>query len=129
MGFHPYTHAIVGMLADKDVDAVIGQIKDKVDHWHAVPTSGPRGLSAEALAQRLQAQGCDAPAFDWQATAAARRSGGIVRQAPDRSVQAWPDIAEAFRCLQDAVDANDRIVVFGSFLTVAAVMKARHKVK
>lgn len=127
MGFHPFTHAVFGMLADKDVAEVVRLIKDRVDHWHLVPTSGPRGLSVEQLRAILAEQGIDAPAFDWAAAAQARRSGGITRQPPEKSVQEYPDAGSAWALLPDAVDANDRIVVFGSFLTVAAVMRARQR--
>lgn len=127
MGFHPFTHAVFGMLADKDIAEVVRQIKDRVDHWHLVPTPGPRGLSVEKLQAILAEQGVDAAPFDWAAVAAARRSGGIARQAPEKSVQGYPDIGAAWGCVPDAVDANDRIVVFGSFLTVAAVMQARQR--
>ena len=125
MGFHPFTHAIFGMLADKDVAAVVRQMKDRVDHWHLVPTPGPRGLSVDALKAILLQEGVDAAAFDWDAAAKARKNGGIARQAPEKSVQIYPDIASAWGSVPDAVDANDRIVVFGSFLTVSAVMQAR----
>ena len=33
MGFFPLTFAVFGMLADKDIDAVIGHLKGNIDHW------------------------------------------------------------------------------------------------
>ncbi len=129
MGFHPFTHAVFGMLADKDVDAVIHHLKDKVDHWHLVSTTGARGLSASELLEKLRSQGVQGEAFDWAANAKSRRDGGIARQAPEKTVQIYEQIAQAFNVAKEGADQNDRIVVFGSFLTVAAVMKARQKVK
>ena len=129
MGFHPFTHAVFGMLADKDVEAVIAHLKDKVDHWHLVSTSGPRGLSASQLLEKLRNQGVQGEAFDWAASAKSRREGGIAKQSPEKTVQIYDQIAQAFNVAKEGADQNDRIVVFGSFLTVAAVMKARQKVK
>src|SRR5690606_40033818 len=34
MGFHPYTHAVVGMLNDKDIDGVIAKLASRIDHWY-----------------------------------------------------------------------------------------------
>ena len=125
MGFFPYTHAVFGMLADKDVDGVIERLKDRIDHWHLVSTPGPRGLSAEALSKALQKQGIEAPAFDWAAAAKARTAGGIAKQPPEKSIQLYETIAQAYDVAASGADANDRIVVFGSFLTVSAVMQHR----
>lgn len=125
MGFHPFTHAVFGMLADKDVAAVVNLMKDRIDHWHLVPTEGPRGLGVTQLQAILAEQGVAAAPFDWAAAAQARKSGGIARQPPEKSVQTYPDVGTAWACLPEAVDANDRIVVFGSFLTVSAVMQVR----
>ena len=98
MGFFPETWAVLGMLADKDVEGVVRLIQDRVDHWVLTSLSGPRGLSAEALAERLRAVGVR----------------GDIRLL-ERPVEAF---SEAKQCAQE----GDRIVVFGSFLTVADVL-------
>ncbi len=46
MGFYPVTHAVFGMLRDKDIGAVVARLGDRVDHWHIGSTHGPRGSSA-----------------------------------------------------------------------------------
>ncbi len=125
MGFFPYTHAVFGMLADKDVGAVVDHLKDRVDHWHLVSTPGPRGLTAQALAQQLAERGVQGAAFDWAGVAKSKAGGGIALKAPDRSVQTYDTITQAFDIACGGAEANDRILVFGSFLTVSAVMQHR----
>ncbi len=129
MGFFPFTHAILGMLADKDVAGVVAHLKDKVDHWHLVSTSGARGLSGAELLKIVRQCGVEGESFNWvnaKLPVDAQTSSPAV---PERSVQVYENIAEAFFTVYSSVDQNDRIVVFGSFLTVAAVMDARKNIK
>ena len=101
MGFHPRTLAVFGMLGDKDIEGVVDALRARVDRWFLAPLPGPRGTSASTLAARLRARGVDAAA--------------IVECA---------DVASALDAARsEAVDA-DRIVAFGSFLTVAAALGA-----
>ncbi|HEX5801954.1 MAG TPA: bifunctional tetrahydrofolate synthase/dihydrofolate synthase [Azospira sp.] len=100
MGFYAKTHAVVGMLADKDIGGALAALAGKVDHWHLATLAVPRGASAEALA----------------AVVAERGLGG--------SVSLHADPAEAFAAARKAAGENDRILAFGSFYTVAAVMRA-----
>lgn len=106
MGFFPETWAVFGMLSDKDVEGVARLIQERVDHWLLASLPGPRGLSAESLAARLRAVG--------------------VRG----DVQCFGRPAEAFSAAQESAGEGDRIIVFGSFLTVAdvlgAIRAARH---
>jgi len=103
MGFYPRTLAVLGMLRDKDVAGVIDKLADRVDHWYVGGTAGPRGLSGQALAAILQS----------------RR--------PVAAVQAFDNVAAAFDAAHRAAAADDRIIVFGSFLTVADVMRAQRR--
>ena len=109
MGFFPYTFAVFGMLADKDIDATISHLRSRVDHWLCVDLSGPRGSSAADLAARL------------------RKAGVIPGEGvdADRTISCFASPREAFAAAQERAGENDRIVVFGSFLTVADVLAAR----
>ncbi len=102
MGFHPRTTAVLGMLADKDVDGVIAAVAQRIDRWHVASLPGPRGASAEVLHARLVAAGV-----------------------PAQSIEMHPDVATASAAALGEATEADRIVVFGSFLTVAAAMAAR----
>jgi dihydrofolate synthase/folylpolyglutamate synthase len=110
MGFFPLTFAVFGMLADKDVDAVIGHMKRAVDHWICCSLPGPRGSSAQDLAARLRAAGI---------VDASDPKAGI-----DTSVVCVPTAAEGLALARSRAGENDRILVFGSFLTVADALDA-----
>jgi len=111
MGFHPYTYAVFGAMQDKDIDGVIAHLKDIVDHWCLTDLPLPRAASAEQLKQRL----IDA---------------GVVPQTgagTERSIETFSSPAAAFENARSRAGENDRIAVFGSFLTVAGVMEARKR--
>ncbi|MCK6383726.1 MAG: bifunctional tetrahydrofolate synthase/dihydrofolate synthase [Rhodocyclaceae bacterium] len=99
MAFHPETWAVFGMLADKDIAGVVERVRGRVDHWLVSGLPGPRGMSAEAMARRLEKLGLHiAGRFDGP--------------------------ADAYRAAKERVGENDRITVFGSFLTVSGVLQA-----
>lgn len=102
MGFAPETWAVFGMLADKDVEGVVRRMNARVDHWLPCTLSGPRGLEAGALIGRLRAAG--------------------VEEAKIAEGFATP--ADAFAQARECAALDDRIVAFGSFLTVADVLAA-----
>jgi dihydrofolate synthase/folylpolyglutamate synthase len=53
MGFFPRTHAVFGMLRDKDVAGVIARLGARIDRWHVGPTPGARGADSTWLAKRV----------------------------------------------------------------------------
>jgi dihydrofolate synthase/folylpolyglutamate synthase len=101
MGFHPTTYAVFGMLADKDIRGVIDAMRSRVDRWQVGALPGPRGTKADAIVSHLLAAGVAAPA-----------------------IGAFGSIEAAFSAARDEAAEADRIVVFGSFLTVAAALAA-----
>jgi dihydrofolate synthase/folylpolyglutamate synthase len=107
MGFHRYTYAVFGIMDDKDIDAVIAPMAGLVDHWCVTDLPSPRSASSAALAEKL----------------AAMRPAGAKDS--DFSVASFADPAAAFANAVSRAEENDRIVVFGSFYTVAGVMAAR----
>ncbi len=109
MGFFPYTYAVFGAMSDKDVSGILSHLKDKIDHWYFCHLPLPRAASAESLASALSDAGF----------VAGKDAGG------ERSVQCFGTPAEAYAAARDRVGENDRIIVFGSFLTVAGVMAVR----
>jgi len=91
------THFFVGMLKDKDIGGVFAVLQGIADIWHLVTLSARRGASARQLHGHLQAQ--------------------HVRQ----PVRLYEEIAHAYGDVKASAGAGDRVVVFGSFLTVAGV--------
>lgn len=129
MGFFPYTHCIFGMLADKDAVQVVNALKDRVDHWHLVPLTGDRGRDTANLQLQLQQAGVQASSFDWAGNAQALSKGGIAKQPPEKSVQTYDSVEQAYAVVTSAVPPNDRILVFGSFLVVAQAMQAKEALR
>ncbi|WP_026355216.1 bifunctional tetrahydrofolate synthase/dihydrofolate synthase [Massilia niastensis] len=107
MGFHRYTFAVFGIMEDKDIDAVIAPMLPSIDHWCVADLDSPRSAKASALAEKL----------------AALKPAGA--KDADFSVTAFANPADAYANAVSRAGENDRIVVFGSFYTVAGVMAAR----
>lgn len=107
MGFHPYTYAVFGSMQDKDIDGVLAAMSEHVDHWCLTGLPSPRAAKASELAAKVQIMLEDKP------------------DSNDHTVSIFDDPAQAFANAMSRAGENDRIVVFGSFLTVAGVMKAR----
>lgn len=107
MGFHPETYAVFGAMQDKDIGGIIALLKDKVDHWCVTDLPLPRAATAVQLADMLVAAG--------------------IQSRPDgeKTIQTFSSPAQAYASACSRAGENDRIVVYGSFLTVAGVMEAR----
>ena len=95
------TLAVFGMLADKDIAGVVQKLKAHVDMWFVADLPGPRGARADALAAII------ATAQPWA------------------EVRRFASPAEALAAARAEAGTDDRITVFGSFLTVADVMSQR----
>ncbi len=104
MGFYRYTHAVFGVMADKDIAGVIAPLIGLVDHWYVTDLPSKRAESNENLLQRLTK---------------------TLTLGPERSVTAYDTPQQAYRAASDRAKEDDRILVFGSFLTVAAVLATR----
>jgi dihydrofolate synthase/folylpolyglutamate synthase len=92
------TLAVVGMLADKDADGVIAALAGCVDAWWACTPGSPRARDAASLADSLR------------------------HHAVEARVAVEPDVKTALAAAREAAREDDRILVFGSFYTVAAVL-------
>ncbi|MDN3986465.1 bifunctional tetrahydrofolate synthase/dihydrofolate synthase [Zwartia vadi] len=112
MGFHPYTYAVFSMLSDKDVAAVVRHMAPRIDHWFCAALPGPRGLSSEAI----------------QAKVRAVLSESDSKAPKDVQVSGFDRVKDAFAAARRKSNLDDRIVVFGSFLTVAEALSAKDEV-
>lgn len=95
------TYAIYAALADKDVVGVVEAVAAQIDHWALAGLEGARGQSAQALHARLQG------------TAAAQ-------------ALCHRDVASAVEAVLATASPGDRVLVFGSFHTVADALSALH---
>ncbi len=99
MGFYESTLAVFGVLADKDIAGVIDAIRPRIDRWFVAAPPSARA----------------APAADVAALLAARGLGEATR--------AFAGIDAALAAARREAGPNDRIVVFGSFYTVAEALR------
>lgn len=93
------THAVVGMLADKDIAAVLQPMLGLVDYWYPVTRHETRGAKAASLLEALTAQGQEV-------------------------ASSYNSVSEALASARAQARPGDRVVVFGSFYTVADAMAA-----
>jgi dihydrofolate synthase/folylpolyglutamate synthase len=101
MGFFPRTHAVFGVMRDKDVAAIVVKLAPLVDAWHLTDLPTPRAASAAELAAAVRG------------VAAAAHATVAVHARP----------ADALAAAMAEADPADRIVVFGSFFTVGGVLE------
>ncbi len=99
MGFYQNTFAVFAMLKDKDIAGVINAVKHRVDQWYVAGLPVARGASEAMLAQQMQQTG----------------EGSKVHR--------FSSVLSAYHAACEAATQNDRIVVFGSFYTVAEIMR------
>ncbi len=89
--------AVLGMLDDKDIQGVLSSMTDQFSDWAVAALPSPRSCTAQALESALSEQGAEVVAYS---------SIGAAIEA---------------QCAQAAAD--DQIVIFGSFFTVAQALK------
>jgi dihydrofolate synthase/folylpolyglutamate synthase len=94
------TFAVCAMLKDKDISGVVTALKSQVDVWLLAGLDVPRGATVEGLAKVLQ-------------TAAVNE------------IHCFASISDALHHAYNQAGDNDRIAAFGSFYTVAEVMRSR----
>ena len=96
-GYAPGTIAVCGMLRDKDIAGVLAAFEGKhrplITRWHLATLSVPRGASADELARHVHGE-----------------------------LERFATPAQAFAAALERAHENDKIVVFGSFLTVGEVL-------
>jgi dihydrofolate synthase / folylpolyglutamate synthase len=102
MGFYPCTHAVFGAMADKDLPAMFARVRPLIDKWYFCDLPTPRAAKAAALQAGLQAAA----------------SGAALQSTT------FGTPVEALQAAVAAADPADRIVVFGSFYTVGAILEA-----
>ena len=100
MGFYPTTHAVFGVMADKDLAPILSRIGPLIDRWYFTDLPTPRAATGAAVQAQWAAQN--------------------TRKDVASSVHADP--MSALRAAIEAADPADRIVVFGSFFTVGGVL-------
>lgn len=94
------TIAVVGMMRDKAIAECLGALGAMVDKWFLASLPGPRGADASVLADALLISGIKEPH------------------------EQFADVTMAYHAALSHAKPEDRILVFGSFVTVGAIMHA-----
>ncbi len=93
------TLCVAGLLRDKEASSILRSLDGRVDRWFCATTAGERGRPASDLAADLGGWG------------------------PDDAVDTFDGPVEAFRAARAETRSSDRIVVFGSFSVVGAILE------
>jgi dihydrofolate synthase/folylpolyglutamate synthase len=96
------THAVFSALGDKDIAAIGTVLGGHVERWHVagIADAGTRGLSGDDVAARLAAA------------------------VPAERITSHDSVAAALAVARRGLPADARLLVFGSFHTVADAMRA-----
>lgn len=100
---HPKTtYAVFAALADKDIEAIISLLQPQIKHWFlaGIDDAGPRNLTAAQLQTRVK------PLI------------------AEPVLSCHGNIAQAMQAALQRAAADERVLIFGSFHTVAAAMNA-----
>lgn len=94
---YPNVHAVVGMLADKDIINTTAPLISLVDQWYVGTLNVSRGCTANTMAKTIQINHGKVNCFD--------------------------NVSQAFKMAKQNAKATDLILVFGSFYTVAEIRR------
>lgn len=97
------TFAVLAMLKDKDVSAVVESMSTQIDRWYLASLFGSRGLAVSDLAAEFYQLSSVPP------------------------LNKYNSVIEAFQQANSDAKPGDRIIAFGSFHTVEAVMHLLHR--
>jgi len=100
MGFYENTFAVFAVLSDKDLGGVIDAIRGRIDRWYVAASDSARAAPAASVAEALAQRGLE------------------------KSTRSFATVPSAFEAARRDAGPNDRIVVFGSFTTVAEALRS-----
>lgn len=92
------THAVVGMLGNKDIENTLAALTNQIDYWYLTDLEVPRSATVQQLHQCLMSLKQSSPVFKFSS----------------------PHLAVQRACKE--LQKGDRILVFGSFHTVAFML-------
>jgi dihydrofolate synthase/folylpolyglutamate synthase len=101
MAFSENTLGVFAVLGDKDIGGVVDAMRARIDRWYVSAAQVERAAPAARVAEVLASRGL----------------GQVTRS--------FATVASALEAARRDAGANDRIVVFGSFHTVAEALRPR----
>ena len=92
------TRLVLAMLDDKDIKGFAAVLEPLVDYWYLATLGGERGLTAHDLQERM------------------------CRPGAEKDIHCFQDVSGALRQAKAESGSGDRLVVCGSFVTVAEAL-------
>ncbi len=93
-----HTHAVFSVLADKDVKGMLDKLAPLVDYWHLAEVQASRALRLDVLDEQVKAN------------------------VPFARTETYVSVADACHGALSRIGKNDRLLVFGSMITVAEAL-------
>ncbi|MEN9879891.1 MAG: bifunctional folylpolyglutamate synthase/dihydrofolate synthase [Pseudomonadota bacterium] len=100
LAFAHTQHGVLGMMADKDLVGVLKPLLRQINRWYLTPVDSPRSATPGQLQETLVGLGVK-----------------------PTQIETYENPASAFAAARKNAGESDRIVAFGSFLTVADVLR------
>lgn len=94
-----HTFAVLGMLKDKDASAIASLLSHLIDKWFVGGLGGSRGMSSEQLTEQL------------------------LEHINAENIEQFDIVELAYKQALKSANSGDRILIFGSFHTVEAVLR------
>ncbi len=94
------THAVFSVLADKDVKGILGKLAPLVDFWHLAEVQASRALRLDVLHDQVR------------------------KNVPSASAERYASVADACRGALSKMTGRDRLLIFGSMITVAEALNS-----
>jgi dihydrofolate synthase/folylpolyglutamate synthase len=90
--------AVIAMLKDKDIDAVVTALKSEISHWFCAGLDTPRGMDCDTIRSKL------------------------CKDIPLKEITMSKSVVEAYQRAMVFAKPGDRVLTFGSFHTVEEVL-------
>lgn len=94
------THAVFSVLADKDVKGILEHLAPLVDHWHLAEVQASRALRLDVLHEQVKTH------------------------VPSARTDAYLSVSDACYGALSRMGGGDRLLVFGSAITVAEALRS-----
>ena len=99
-------HLVLGVLADKNVEAILALLAPHVDHWHLAAPDSERALPVLELQAQLQTQ-----------------LQKVLPKTTTSSVAHYATVTEAVSTARQQLLPTDRLLIVGSFVTLGEAMQ------
>ena len=124
------TLAVFGMLRDKDRQSVVALVKDEIDEWFVSGLPGPRGADLANLTEAMHAAGVAPECIRAFPSIEAALDAAVLASKSNEVDGNFLTPNSPSKPLQNAeaqASGADRIIVFGSFVTVTEALEALEK--